>query len=195
MSSIPPPKWTLSSTAFERLLDALDGDRERAGLEYEDLRRKLVDFFDWRGSATPDVQADETLDRVARKLQQGEVVTNLKSYVYAVARMVFHEAQRRGYREAAAWNLLGREAAAAALTPGPQTEGRVACLKRCLQRLPEDGRRLIMEYYLGEGRVHLSERKALAARLGLTYGALKTRAHRLRGLLDECLRRCLEREE
>ena len=33
--------WTLTKEAFERLLDSLDANRERAGEKYENVRRKL----------------------------------------------------------------------------------------------------------------------------------------------------------
>jgi DNA-directed RNA polymerase specialized sigma24 family protein len=190
VNSTTPQKWTLSGPALERLLDALGPDAAAASVEYEELRRRLIHFFDWRGSLTPDVQADETLDRVARKLEQGEVVANIRSYTRAVAGHVFQEAERRRARERAALETAARMTEA--VRPPDQADMRLPCLKTCLADLPQENRELLVLYYEGEGRCHLTERKSLAARLGLTYAALKARAHRARGLLEECLRTCLE---
>src|SRR5437762_653948 len=38
--------WTLTKEAFERLLDSLDANRERAGEKYENVRRKLIECFE-----------------------------------------------------------------------------------------------------------------------------------------------------
>ena len=41
--------WILTKEAFERLLALLDVDRELAGQKYENVRRKLIEFFEARG--------------------------------------------------------------------------------------------------------------------------------------------------
>ena len=74
---------TISPAGFERLLFRLDPDVDRAALEYEQLRRTLVKFFDWRGGWPPDECADETLDRLARKLEE-VVVDNIRQYAAAL---------------------------------------------------------------------------------------------------------------
>jgi DNA-directed RNA polymerase specialized sigma24 family protein len=190
MTSTPPRKWSLSRDAFEQLLERLGPDREAASQEYEAIRRRLIHFFDWRGSLSPDVEADTTLDRVARKLQEGEVVDNVNGYVRGVARYVLQESQTRSRKELAAVDEMSRRhSAPAPPDPGAPSMG---CLSRCLAALPEPGRALIVAYYRGDGRVHLTERKALAEQLGLTYAVLKKRAHRQRELLHKCVVRCLE---
>jgi DNA-directed RNA polymerase specialized sigma24 family protein len=182
-------KWSLSPQAFELFLRRLDPDRERASREYEALRSRLVDFFDWRGSASPDTMADETIDRVARKLEQGEVVDHVGAYAHAVARRVLQERYKRTSRERKALDVLERDVAAA--PPPEEPDARLPCLKDCLERLPGESQTLIVAYYDGDGRAHLSERKALADQLGLTYATLKTRAHRVRNMLEECLKECV----
>src|SRR4249919_1835401 len=59
---------TITAGRFAGLLARLDPDPDRAAAEYERLRRALGKFFDWRGHPAPDECADETLDRLARKL-------------------------------------------------------------------------------------------------------------------------------
>ena len=75
------------------LLAQFDPDPESAGIRYESVRRKLVKFFDWRGAYFPEECADETFtfDRIARKLEQGEVIQEIVSYCHGVARLVLLE--------------------------------------------------------------------------------------------------------
>ena len=75
----------LTSEAFTKLLARLDPDRERAGEKYEDLRRTLIKFFEWRGAPFPEEQTDETFNRVARKLDEGIEIKNIGGYCYEVA--------------------------------------------------------------------------------------------------------------
>ena len=60
----------LSSDQFEALLRQLSPDRDLAGARYEQLRRRLVTILAHRGCAHPEEVADETMDRVARRLAQ-----------------------------------------------------------------------------------------------------------------------------
>ena len=86
--------WTLTKEAFERLLSSLDARRDRAGEKYESVRRKLTEFFEARGSLSPADHADETINRVARKLEEGENVQDLSRYFYGVARLLLKETLR-----------------------------------------------------------------------------------------------------
>ena len=82
----------LTVEAFAKLLKAFDADRQRAGEKYEDLRRILIRFFEWRGAPFPEDHTDETFNRVARKLDEGVDVKNIGGYCYEVARLVCLEA-------------------------------------------------------------------------------------------------------
>ena len=182
--SSTPRKWSLNPEALERLLGRLDPDREQASRQYEALRRKLTDFFDWRGSASPDTMADETIDRVARKLEEGEAIENVGAYTHGVARRVLQESYRRVSRERTGLKVLEESPRPADDAP----DDRLPDLHQCLERLPAEHRTLILAYYDGAGRAHLTERKSLAGQFGLTYAGLKTRAHRVRLLLEECMK-------
>src|SRR5581483_2975223 len=89
----------LTAQSLGHLLDLLDADRDRAALAYEKLRVRAAGLLEWWGAANADELADETLDRVARKLDGGASVpqTSLAAYVRGVARLVFYES-RRGER-------------------------------------------------------------------------------------------------
>src|SRR6185436_10659829 len=93
-------RWTLTRPALERLLAALDPDPQRAALEYERFRTRLIGLLRWWGAVDAADLADRTLDRVARKLEQGADVPgdSLAAYVRGVARMVYVESARDGSR-------------------------------------------------------------------------------------------------
>src|SRR5687768_12469945 len=81
----------LTGRALHGLLARLGGGDDAAAAEFEGIRRRLLDFFDRRGVATADARADETLDRVARKIEAGERVENVRAYCYGVAKKVLLE--------------------------------------------------------------------------------------------------------
>src|ERR1700759_1242376 len=73
-------KWSLTREGFDRLLDCLDPDREKAGQQYEIIRSKLIHYFDWRDCPFPEEHADETINRVIRKLDAGEAFRDVSTY-------------------------------------------------------------------------------------------------------------------
>jgi DNA-directed RNA polymerase specialized sigma24 family protein len=189
MNFTPHPRWSLTREALERLLSRMGPDPEAAAREYETLRTRLLEFFDARHACSPETLADETLDRVARKLDEGESVRNLRAYLYGVARRVALEAEKLRAREWAASRDLR---ALPAREPPELVEARVDCLERCLRELPAESRELIVGYYDDTGVAPLERRRRLADQLGITYTALKTRAHRIRTRLEACLQTCLQ---
>jgi DNA-directed RNA polymerase specialized sigma24 family protein len=179
---------TLTPRAFALLLARLGDDPERGGEGYESLRRALVRFFDWRGAHTPDACADETLDRLARRLGEDASIDDVRGYAHGIARLVLLEHWRRP-RELPADEAPERLPAAA---PAADDDPRMGCFEQCLAALPPDGRALILEYYAAEGRQKIDGRKRLAGALGLSDTALRNRAQRLRDRLERCTRRCLD---
>jgi DNA-directed RNA polymerase specialized sigma24 family protein len=182
----------LTAEAFAILLARLGPDAERAGAAYEALRRALVEFFTWRGAETPEECADETLDRLARRLSDGAPVESIPRFTHGIARLVLLEYWRRpDARRAPVEQLEGT----AQLAPdAPDDDALHECLDRCLGELPKDGRDLILEYYAAEGRTRIERRKRLAEALGLADAALRNRAQRLRDRLEGCLTACLGRD-
>lgn len=183
------PQWVLSGAAFQRLLSSLHADRDRAGQQYEELRHKLIVFFAGRACPEAEDRADETLDRLSRRLQEGEPVRDVGRFAHGVARLVLTESLRRERRRRGALLRAGRESPAW-VTPFESETG-LDCLRCCAQRLPPADRELILAYYDSMGRERQHERKLLAARLGLTPNALRLRAYRIRRWLEDCSRRCL----
>lgn len=181
----------LTEQAFARLLGVLDGDRDRAGERYEDLRRTLVRFFEWRGAPCPEEQADHTLDRVAGKLADGVEITNIGGYSYVVARLVFLETLKGPARRRVAIDPDAVAAPTQAMDDADDKERRLVCLDRCLDGLSADSRELIVEYYREDRRPRIEVRRAMAERLGLRNEALTNRAQRVRDKLERCVVTCL----
>ncbi len=184
-------KWSLTQDAFEKLLNSFSQDRDEAGAQYEIIRRKLVRFFEWRAIEAADERADETINRVARRIAEGQIIDNLRSYFYGVARMVFMETLKE--REHApvtfedALPNLHQE-----VTQEPEPDPRVVCFDRCLDSLPPESRNLIMTYYEEERRAKIELRQELAERLQIPLNALRIRAHRIRVNLERCITTCLQ---
>jgi len=183
----------VTQATFARLLEQLDVDVERAGAKYEELRQVLIRFFEWRGAPYPEEHADATFDRVARKLGEGVVVTNIGGYCYEVARLICLEALKAPDRR-----RVAIDAEPAGLTvPHPSDTGeadaerRMRCLQQCLADLSEDNRRLILAYYGDFGGRRADHRRDMAARLGVDRDALANRAQRIRNKLEACVERCL----
>ena len=180
----------LTSESFAKLLALLDAERERAGEKYEDLRRTLIRFFEWRGAPFPEERADETFNRVARRLDEGVEIKNPGGYCYEVARLVCLEALKGKDGRREPLDETSKRAADEDTDRAAEREILLDCLEECLARLPEESRALIVEYYREEKRDRIERRKSLADALGLRREALANRAQRLRDKLEQCVRRC-----
>ncbi len=195
--------WALTQGAFRGLLAWLDEGRDSSGENYLETRRRLVSYFDRKSCLPPDELADETLNRVARRLEEEGSITGATpaQYCYIVAKYVFLEYQRRTDRGQVSLDELSNPrhpasspAELSALSEAAESrENRLDCLERCLQNLEPDNRDLIIQYYRGEQRAKIDNRRALAARLGITTNALGIRACRVRDKLEACVSKCAER--
>ena len=87
----------LKQEEFDRLLTWLDHDAERAGLTYEKIRWRLVAILASRGCVCPEELADETIDRVARRVVdiQDSYVGDKAIYFLGVMNNVHHEYLKR----------------------------------------------------------------------------------------------------
>jgi DNA-directed RNA polymerase specialized sigma24 family protein len=191
MSVFSVKTQTLTQEAFDKLLACLSANRDEAGAQYEVMRRRLVRFFEWRGVAPADEYGDETINRVARRIDEGQEVNNLRAYVYGVARMVLKEAVRDRDKEPVALDAVTegfREEEPAPVEPEP----RVECFDRCLEELPPESKSLILQYYQEERRAKIELRQQLADRLSIPLNALRIRAHRIRVSLEKCIAHCLQ---
>jgi DNA-directed RNA polymerase specialized sigma24 family protein len=182
--------WIPTKESFDRLLACLDEDRERAGEMYISIRARLVKFFEWRGSETPDDNADETINRVTRKVYEGESIQNVQSYFYGVARMLFMETLKEQQKQRQALDHLSPPIQF--VEDRTETEERITCFESCLSRLPDESRQLIVSYYEGDRRAKIERRKVLAEQLKIPLNALRIRVHRIRMQLEQCVMECLQ---
>jgi len=179
--------WILTGDAFERLLSALAPEREAEAIAYEQLRQRTIGLLSWWGASKPEELADETFDRVARKLSEGAPIApeSLGAFVRGVARLVFYEAGRERFSP-----LTGREE-----TPPVESgdvEAASDCLESCLGSLAASDRALLMRYYGAGPAADL--RRRMADELQISMTALRIRTHRLRASLERCLTACLSRK-
>lgn len=196
--------WALSQSALRELLAWLDDGTDSGGEKYLEMRRRLVSYFDRKDCLAPDELADETLNRVARRLEEEGSITDTTpaQYCYIVAKYVFMESLRRSERGQVSFDdLSGSTLAlldAARWSDGSdetdQQEKRLRCLEQCLENLESGSGEIIIEYYHGEQRAKIENRRALAERLGITMNALSIRACRIRDKLEACARKCMSDE-
>jgi DNA-directed RNA polymerase specialized sigma24 family protein len=182
-------KWTLTQEAFDKLLVTLGDDREAASGKYLEIRNNLTRFFEWRGCSFPEDHADETINRMAKKVTEGEQILNPTGYAMGVARRLLLEIIKGRQREQAALAEIG--GASDVYVDNSNTEGRLACLRNCLQTLSPDNRDLILQYYQGEKSEKIQNRKKLLQQLGVPVNTLRMRALRLRERLQGCVEECL----
>ena len=165
--------------SFYGLLRWLDPDPEIAGGKYELIRHKLMTMFRYRGCAFAEDLADETFDRVARRLPKirTSYVGDPTSYFHGVAKKVCLEYLRS----------VSRKKLSAVPPVKEDEEELLQRLDLALSQLEQEDRELILEYYRGDGRNKINHRKMLAMRAGLHLGGLRTRTSRIRSQLREYL--------
>jgi DNA-directed RNA polymerase specialized sigma24 family protein len=178
-------KWDLSEDAFSRLLERLNADPAQAGEEYEKLRARLIYFFERKGCRIPAELGDETINRVARKIEEGHEIRDLYKFSSGVARLVLLEHWDDPKRE---WDELDERLSSPRLDEREFDEHQLGCMKTCLQNLAPEERDLIVRNCTTNknGKVEMARTR------GLTINALRLRVFRIRTRLHECYEKCVE---
>jgi DNA-directed RNA polymerase specialized sigma24 family protein len=184
----------LTQGGFDKLLETLDANREQAGAKYESLRRRLVKFFEWRNAEMPEELADTVLDRLIKKLSEGEQVQNINAYSTSIAQLVFKEDYRRKGRLDQTIDdnpQVERLIATTVLAEPEETaNSRFDCLEKCLAKFPEENQRLVTAYYDTDERTMIAARKRLADSLDISLNTLRIRVCRLKAKLEDCTVDC-----
>jgi DNA-directed RNA polymerase specialized sigma24 family protein len=191
MTTQPGNKWALTAEGFDRFLSLLNSDRARAGQLYEEIRTRLLKFFEWRGCHVADELTDRTFNRVIGKLQAGEGILNAQSYCLGVARLVHFEYLREADRERQLIEESPFVAASRNVEEEATEASRVAAFERCFAALLPDQRQHLLAYHTGDKQERIRNRKALAAQLGTPANTLRIRMFRLKTILEECIARAL----
>src|SRR5262245_53350951 len=201
-SSKPGRDWTPTPEAFKQVLDKLDADQEQASKKYEELRRKLIRYFELHGGSPPDVLADKTIDIVAGRVIDGADIQNIGAFAMGVARRVTQEYWRSN--ETKTISIEGLEQDWPLDIPDPEQKmlraeterrekKRLKSMGRCLDELPADELNLMVQYQTGEKSERIKNRETLARKLGVSQIALRQRVHKIRARLRECVERRLKR--
>ncbi|HKQ77000.1 MAG TPA: hypothetical protein VJ810_25115 [Blastocatellia bacterium] len=185
--------WTPTQGASHRLLNWLGGERK-----YEEMRRRLVEYFDRRGCLTPKDLADDTFERVMKYLDKKnkDYDEEPAKLCFTTARFVFLEYSRGPIRTQVSLDSITHEPSvspdeiAVLEEEREEKEKRLDCLEKCSQKLPADDLDLIVRFHSGEGPMKLN-RQALAADRGISAGVLRIRAHRIRTRLRDCVTKCI----
>jgi hypothetical protein len=193
MTAPTPSKTQLTPEQFGKFLRWLSPDDQMAAAMYLEMRRKMVEKFIRKASRNAEDLADETLDRVARNVsKEPERYLNPMAYCHGVARNVWLEDLRKPPEEELDPEKI--------IVPQPEDwdlkECKEACMKKCVDSLPEHERYLITQYFGFQGREKIMVRKRLAEGHG-GLSNLRTKACRIRIRLneglDDCIGECMNR--
>jgi len=188
-----------TALGFRQFLSWLDAGVDSNGEKYLEMRRRLVAYFDRKNCVSPDELADETLNRVAQRLEEVGSITGTTpaQYCYVTAKFVFLEYLRSHARGGASLEEMSPDKADSALSRSGRQDNDAEnkehlsdCLERCLEKLVSPDRQLILEYYRGEQRTKIENRRSLATALRLSVNALTIRASRIRNKLELCVKDC-----
>jgi len=185
--------------SFDSFLLYLDSDRERAGERYTKLHKSLTNFFAWCGSTDPETRTIETLDILCRQVSEGRQIDDLERYGLGVARKILLKEQIK--RDTNEMSLDGIQTDYDLRFSFPSEQKLVEaevnqalydeCMRSCLQKLSENDSLLISKYSAVGGH-DKENREKLAIEAGISLPALRVRVNRIRGILRECLKKCLK---
>jgi DNA-directed RNA polymerase specialized sigma24 family protein len=166
--------------AYRTLLARLDPDPQRAAEEFHKLRKIAIRIAHGRCS-DPENVAGEAIDRMVRRMAEGEEINNLRGYLYTVTLNVLQETWREERRftpelpewlEEVGWQIEDRMT-------------RLITVRDCLKKISRKDRILIEQYY------ESSDRKEMAREMECTENALRLRAFHIREKLERCARRTI----
>jgi len=183
-------KWTPTQQSFEKLLAVFNPESDEAGKIYVNVRLKLLRLFERNGVTDAERYVDVTLDRVMRRLDEGEIIANIMAFIYTVASYVRMEAWNEEKQQRIAESEIMKMTTH--VQPQPVVESpRQLCLDQCREKLPVETQKLIHDYYSEEGSAKIRLRKQLAKGLGIEMNALRIRVHRIRLDLETCVKTCV----
>jgi len=184
----------LNPESFDTLLAWLDPDRESAWTKYETIRKTLIQIFTWRGCRNAEDLADETVNRVIKRLpdliKKGYSGDKAR-YFYGVAKNVIHEY----FRHEARYAELPENYLADKFNPDDEEIRLVkSCLDHCLQQLSEEDQELFLSYHQYDKKTKIKDRKQLAERMGMEIHQLRSKIFEIRLFLAGCIRGCVKQK-
>ena len=185
-----------SQEAYDKLISWFSLHKEN----YQDVCDSLVMFFEANKCYHPEECTTETLDRVARNLEEHKVSVAVppRPYCFGIARYVRSEYHRCKLNPL----LLPEPGPASGKTPEEQKEElndqekseqkRQACMEGCLQKMKPDEHNLFMTYKKQKGQFKKAARTFMALALGISPNALRQRVKRITNKLRKCYHQCLK---
>lgn len=189
----------LTSKGYELLFARMGANPLKSGEEYEILRLKLEKYFTRqdRGRWNTDYAAlaDETLDRVAKRLEKGvEIEKNIHTFAYGIAKFVWLEFIRKNPLPVD-FTTVPENSYKTNSADEDAEDARLACLRTCLVETCKDNdeRKILLDYYRQADNMLKEQRKLIAERLQITTNTLKTRMSRLREKMEKCIINCMKK--
>jgi len=169
---------TINDDAFEEFLVRLEPNIPSSSDRYSRVRVRLIKFFEWRHCRDREGLTDETIGRLLKHIYARDQIGKPWSYVYAVATNVYREYVRKAAKLVDIQNDLEG--------PLDDSDDFIECARICLEKLPNDKRRLVEQYYFDDG-----SRNELARQQGISLPALRLKVHRIKTELKECYCKCM----
>ena len=162
-------------------------DPDEANHHYLRLHQKLTGYFRLKGMSDPIHDADDALDRAAKKIVEGVPIPDIDRFCMGIARKVVLERLRHKKREESAFVQFLAD------SHSDNTEtllDRITNLmKPCFEKLPSQDRDLLNSYCkIPPGHSRAEHRRKLAESLKSTIAALRIRVTRLRRGLEDCVK-------
>ncbi len=183
--------WLLTQEAFDAFLGWLSPDRDDAAVKYEQIRRNLIKFFDFKGCDRSEILADETINRVTERVFRAETSgeTFSPQFVYGVAKLIFLEYCTEPKRF-----VSDKEFESSNLSVSETeffTDDAENCMKFCLKELKQNDSELVVAYFSVNKKTKLAEREEICKKNAESMNALRVRISRIRQKLQKCQKNCL----
>lgn len=198
--------WVLTRDALDKFLYWLDPDRDRAGHRHNRIHHGLCIFLAARGCTDAGSLADETINRVARQIDEGKGIDEIRekpvkpeTYIYAVAKNVLREyydhpdQKKKAPLDDLAIAEILRVDPWKDLSEDMDQEKRIACVEQCLQKLELRNREIILRYYKGSKQGEAKRnREEMARELGIKKTKLAKQVMNIKDGLRVCVSGCVE---
>jgi RNA polymerase sigma factor (sigma-70 family) len=173
---------------LDRLLNFLDPDRDCAAVRYEKLRRDMITLFSKRMLPCPEDLADESFNRVMRRLRNSgqSEIDSAAAYLITVAKNLCLEYTAKQNMLVSLEDGDFEKEFFKNQVSGPDLDDRVfEAMEKALNKLPVESRKFILTYHQVDKRGKKEAREAMAKEYGLTVNALRLRAYRIREKLKK----------
>lgn len=181
---------------YQALLTRLDPDPRRAWQAHEDLRRKLMAYFDHNHHPEAEGLAEEVLNRIAKRPDL-RMLKNIVEFAFGVARNLRKENFRQTSMRAEIPDIEtiadtrgGDGSAEDTIINAISARKKLECFQQCMENLSVKHREMVRRYYPAENDDLEGQRFRLAADLGINVGALRTRIAYIREKLQHDFNRC-----